>query len=70
LSTAKLGGIVCPEVINFIFKWAKYELIHSNPSVSHTLDSSPYTGEPLENDFVNALKEAANAASFTRKKSS
>jgi len=27
----------------------------SNPSVSHTLDSSPYTGEPLEGDFVNTL---------------
>jgi len=29
---------------------------HYNPSVSHTLDSSPYTGEPLEIDFVNTLK--------------
>ena len=43
----------------FCDKSAKIRNIYpqSNPSVSHTLDSSPYTGEPLEVDFFDTLKK-------------
>ena len=58
LSEAKPEGLFYGKTSFFCDKSAKIRNIYpqSNPSVSHTLDSSPYTGEPLKVDFFDTLK--------------